>query len=135
MKKINLLCCFLLVASLFFTSCNRYVSMNNATKMSQLKGNPFKYYLAKAVLKNLANYIVTAGIKDVGKLNLLTSISSIFKSNEEVAGLKKLLNVAYQIPNNKINKQFSSLSTVKDLIGFIGNNGKGFNFYSKNSSL
>ena len=135
MKKNNILLWILFGLMLSHTACNTYTSMSAATKVTELKGNPFMYQLSKAVIKNLGNYAVKSGSKHTGKIQLLSTISSIFSTDDQIAGLKDLLTLSYKISPQKINKDFSKLVTIKDLISFVEKNGKGFNFYSRNTSL
>ena len=135
MKKINVLALLAILLVFFVSSCNTYKSMNTASKVSELKGNPFMYQLSKSVIKNLNTYAGKCGAKSMGKLNLLSTLSSVFTTAEQIGGLKDLLTLTYRITPKKVNAGFDKLSTVKDLIGFIAKNGKGFNFYSTNSSL
>lgn len=134
MKKLNVTLLLVFSLAIFNTSCNRYVSIHNATKIGELRGNPFMYQVSKSVVKNLSKYSEKAGIKS-DKINLLTSLSSIYSSSEQIGGLKDMLTLAYNIPAQTINSNFGNLSTVKDLIGFVAKNGKGFNFYKWNSAL
>ena len=129
MKNYSLI--FLLVISLAgFQSCNQYRSISTATKVSQLSGNPFMYNLSKSLLKNTARYLVEKNITQaVGKLNLLTPLSSIITNPEHVGGYMSMLSTAYKIPAGKLAKSYNTLSTVKDLISFVGKNGESFNFY------
>ncbi len=132
-SKLIMMCALMLV--FFATSCNTYRSMSTATKMSELRGNPFMYQLSKAVIKNLGAYAVRSGVKNIGKINLLSNLSSIFTTSDQVAGLKDLMTLSYKISPKKVNADFGKLTNVKDLIGFIAKNGRGFNFYSSNTSL
>ena len=109
--------------------------MSSATKISELRGNPFMYQLSKAVVKNLGSYALKAGVKNIGKINLLSNLSSIFTTSDQVAGLKDLLTLSYKISPKKVNADFGKLSNVKDLIEKKKKNGRGFNFYSSNSAL
>lgn len=131
MKKMLIL---LLSSALFFSACNTYKSITNASKVSELKGNPFMYHLSKSVIKNLSSFASKSGANS-GKINLLTSLSSVFSTSEQIGGLKDVLVLNYRIPQKKIDSGFGKLLTVKDLINFVAKNGRGFNFYSTNSSL
>ncbi len=127
-KKITnlLLVVLLLVGS---TSCNEYISISQATKVGQLKGNPFLFNVSKSVISNLKNYAKLNGL-NVSNLTLLTPISSIFSTENQLAGLKEMIMKTYHIPTMKMNKGFASIGTIKDLISFVAINGRGFNFYS-----
>ncbi|MBK7690449.1 MAG: hypothetical protein IPK62_10570 [Bacteroidetes bacterium] len=135
MKHLNLFVISIAFTLIFSSSCNTYKSMSSVTKISELRGNPFMYQLSKAVVKNLGSYAMKAGVKNIGKINLLSNLSSIFTTSDQVAGLKDLLTLSYKISPKKVNADFGKLTNVKDLIGFIAKNGRGFNFYSSNSSL
>ena len=131
MKKIILLSClsFLYAASL--TSCKEYTSLTNASKITQLKGNPFIYNVSKSLLKNTTNYMASKGLKSaITKINLLTPLSSIITSPDQIEGYANMLSNFYSIPSGKLIKRYSTLSSVKDLIYFVANNGQKFNFYS-----
>ncbi len=92
------------------------------------------YHLSKSVIKNLSSFASKSGANS-GKINLLTSLSSVFSTSEQTSGLKDMLALNYKIPQKKIDSGFGKLLTVKDLINFVAKNGRGFNFYSTNSSL
>ncbi|HMN31857.1 MAG TPA: hypothetical protein PKA54_00635 [Chitinophagaceae bacterium] len=122
----SLLIAFLMIS---VSSCNNYTSMTQATKISQLKGNPFMYNVSKSVISNLKQHAKSSGL-DVSNLTLLTPVSSIFTTDNQLGGFKEMLMKNYHIPTLKMNKGFSSIVTIKDLIRFIATNGRGFNFYS-----
>ncbi|MCC7030895.1 MAG: hypothetical protein IT257_11365 [Chitinophagaceae bacterium] len=132
-KNISLVLTVMMVLMLN-SACNTYRSISSVTKVSQLKGNPFMYQLSKAVLKNVAAYAVKIGAKGSGKVNMVTPIADVF-SSEQIGGLKELMTLSYNISPKKMNGGFDKLLNFRDLIMFVGKYGKGFNFYSKNSSL
>jgi hypothetical protein len=134
MKKITNLVLLAITVTLLASSCNNYRSISTVTKISQLKGNPFMYQLSKTLLKNVAAYATKIGAKGSGKVNMVTPIADVF-SGDQMGGLKELMTLTYNIPQKRINKEFDKLSTFRDLIMYVGKYGKGFNFYSKNSSL
>lgn len=134
MKKNNVTLLLVLIIALFSTSCNKYVSMSSATKVGELRGNPFMYQVSKSVVKNICKFAEKNKIS-TGKIGLLTSLSSIFSTADQIGGVKDLVSLVYNIPAKKVNNEFAKLSTIKDLISFIAKNGKGFNFYKWNTSL
>ena len=81
-----------------FTSCKRYVSLSNASKVSQLSENPFMFNLAKSMLKNTANYMLAQGLKSAtGKINLMTPLVSIISSPDKIGGFTDMLSNLYKI--------------------------------------
>ena len=128
MKHVFILCLAVLSISVF-SFCNQYRSLSNATKVSQLNGNPFMYNLSKSLLKTTSRYLVEKGIQSAAqKLNLLTPLSSIITDPAQTSGFVSLLQNNYKIPSDKLLKNYSSLSTVRDLIYFVANNGRSFKF-------
>ena len=121
-----LICC-----AITFNGCREYVSLTNATKVSQLTGNPFIYNLSKSMMKNTAKFMIEKGIKSaVSKVNLLTPLSAVITNPSHIGDYTSMLSSVYKIPGSKLSKAYSSLSSVKDLIYFVANNGQKFNFYS-----
>jgi hypothetical protein len=130
MKNFFLSFAFYILCSLSFTSCKEYVSLMNATKVTQLSGNPFIFNLSKSILKNTAKYMAANSLKSaVSKINLLTPLSAIISSPQHLDGYRDMLASAYKIPEAKLAKSYSSLSSVKDLVSFVANNGQKFSFY------
>jgi hypothetical protein len=114
---------------LFSTSCNTYHSVNNATSIGQLSGNPFMKNVAKSVISNLSSYLIQNGMqKMMGKLNLGTSISSILTTAESIAGFKNMLSSKYNIAGSLIDSNFGSFNTLTYVVGFVAKNGSGFKF-------
>lgn len=129
MKK-YILFALLTFSCLAFNSCNQYRSLTSATKVAQLSGNPFMYNLSKSILKNTVHYLIQQKIQHtIGKINLLTPLSSIITNPGQVDGYKNMLNAAYNIPTDKLTKSYNTLSNVRDLISFVAKNGRSFNFY------
>ncbi len=133
MKNIkHFLLLVLVSSSLTFVSCNEYKSFSSASKISQLGGNPFLYNLCKGLLKDLKNNLIENGLKgSVKKMNLLTPLSEILKTPDQVSKFKTTLNTNYLVPTKKMDTQWGKLGTVKDLVSFVAKNGKKFHFYSK----
>ncbi len=131
MKNLYVLFIVCMLGVFSFTGCKEYTSLNNASKISQLYGNPFLYNLSKSILKNTSKFLLTKGLKsNAGKVNLLTPLSSIITSPEHVDEYKEMLCTVYKIPVAKLAKKYNSLSSVKDLLSFVATNGQKFNFYS-----
>ena len=129
MRKYTYLLLVLFMVSIATTSCNQYRSISSATKVSQLGGNPFYFNLSKSILKNLGTFLTDKGLKkSVGKINLMTPISSILTNNDQVSEFKKLLTTAYQVYPKKIESSFGKIGNVRDLIMFVAYNGRNFNF-------
>lgn len=116
-------------------SCNTYKSIQNVEKISQLSGNPFVKDVAKSVMKNIGTYIQKMGIATPGKLSLITPLSSIFTTTEQINGLKDLVATKYMISPKKLNTDFSKMGTIRDLVQYVARNGKGFQFYKSTGSL
>ena len=128
MKKYFSTLLLLAVIGISATSCNQYRSVSTATKVSQLSGNPFYFNLAKNLKKNIVNFMAINAIQSSEKLNLLTPISSILKTGEQINGFKNMLSTAYQIYPKKLDQGFDKLGNMRDLISFIAQNGRNFNF-------
>lgn len=132
MKKIHiLLLATFIISTATMTSCNEYKSFSTVTKVSQLAGNPFYYQLSKSLLKNLGSFLAERGMKKaIGKLNLTTPMSSILTTADEISSFKKMLSTAYSIPSKKLDgASFDKVGTLKDLVGFVAQNGSKLNFY------
>lgn len=125
----------IIATSLFTISCNTYKSIQNVEKVSQLSGNPFVKDVAKSVMKNISAYTQKMGIATPGKLSLITPLSSIFTSTDQINGLKDLIATKYMINPKKINTDFSKMGTIRDLVQYVARNGKGFQFYKTTGSL
>ncbi len=121
----------LTIAVSTFNSCDTYHSLSNATKLSQLSANPFLKNVAKSVISNMGNMLVQNGIKNVaGKLGLGSSLSSILSTAQAVSSFKNLLTSSYGIPAATIDRNYSKLNTIRDVIGLVASTGtKGFDFY------
>ena len=125
--KPTLFSLILLVSVGLFSSCNEYKSFSNATKVSQLSGNPFMYNLSKGMLGQLKTIALTAGNKaDVKKINLLTPISQILKTQEQLSTFKNVLNTVYKVPVKKMDASWAGIGTIKDLVTFVAKNGRNF---------
>jgi hypothetical protein len=112
-----------------FTSCNTYHSLNNASTISQLGANPFMQQVAKSVMRNMATSLIQSGINNFGgNLNLGASLSSLLSTEQAVSGFKNMISTKYNIPSTSVENNFSSLGTVKDVVGFVAKNGSGFAF-------
>ena len=127
MKKVQLFFLAFVMAMFSLTSCNEYRSFTNVTKLSQLSGNPFYYNLSKSLLKNVGSFLVQEGLKSqVGKVNLLSPLSSFLTNASQVGKFKNMLGTSYRISPTKMDEQFSSLVNMKDLIYFVAKNGTKF---------
>lgn len=129
----NLQAFFIISLFTLFTmsSCKEYTSLTNATKVSQLNGNPFIYNLSKSILRNTGKFLIEKGMKGIGtKLNLTTPLSAIISDPSHIGDFTNMLSSTYKIPSGALAKKYSSLSSVKDLIYFVANHGQKFNFYS-----
>jgi hypothetical protein len=104
--------------------------MKSATKISELRGNPYMYQLTKALLKSFKNNLIENGLKgSVSKINLMTPLSDLLKSPAQIASFKMLLSNEYLVPAKKMEANWGKLGTVKDLVNFVSKNGKQFHFY------
>lgn len=92
------------------------------------------YNISKSVLKTIAAHATAVGAKGSGKVNLITPVAEVF-SVDQMGGLKELLAKTYKIPAKRMGADFDKLVTFKDVISFVAKFGKGFNFYSSNTSL
>jgi hypothetical protein len=129
MKKIisYSLCLSLTIGLL--SSCGTYHSFNNAKTVSQLSGNPFMQQVAKSVMRNMANTLLQNGINDFGgKLNLGGNLNSLLSTARAVSGFKNMPSSKYNIANDLVESNFGSLTTVRDVVGFVAQNGSRFKF-------
>jgi hypothetical protein len=112
-------------------SCDSYHSLSNAKSIAQLSGNPFLQNVSKSLVKNMSSMLVQNGLKNFGKLGLNTNLSSLLSSAQAVSGFKNLLSSNYGISNSIIEKNYSKLSTLRDVVGLVSTTGtKGLNFYN-----
>ena len=108
-------------------SCNEYKSINSATKISQLSGNTFMYNLSKSMLSEIKTTASLAGNKaDVKKINLITPIAQVLKTQEQISTFKNVLNTVYKVPVKKLDAGWGNLGTIKDLVMFVAKNGRSF---------
>ena len=108
-------------------SCNEYKSINSATKISQLSGNTFMYNLSKSLLSEIKTIASLAGKKaDVKKINLITPIAQVLKTQEQISTFKNVLNTVYKVPVKKLDAGWGNLGTIKDLVMFVAKNGRNF---------
>jgi hypothetical protein len=108
-------------------SCNEYKSINSATKISQLSGNTFMYNLSKSLLSEIKTIASLAGKKaDVKKINLITPIAQVLKTQEQISTFKNVLNTVYKVPVKKLDAGWGNLGTIKDLVMFVAKNGRSF---------
>jgi hypothetical protein len=108
-------------------SCNEYKSINSATKISQLSGNTFMYNLSKSMLSEIKTIASLAGNKaDVKKINLITPIAQVLKTQEQISTFKNVLNTVYKVPVKKLDAGWGNLGTIKDLVMFVAKNGRSF---------
>jgi hypothetical protein len=131
MKKILTLLTFAFIASASLNSCGTYRSLSEANSIGQLSANPFMQNVAKSVIKNLGSMLVQNGVKNAGKLGLNTDLKSVLSSANAISGLKTMLTNNYGISSNLVDKNYSKLNTVRDIIGLVGTTGtKGLNFFN-----
>jgi hypothetical protein len=131
MKKIITIFAVAALSMASFNSCNSYRSLSEANSIGQLAANPFMQNVARSVIKNMGNMLVQNGIKNAGKLGLNTDLKTILSTANAVAGLKAMLGGNYGIDSKTIEKNFSKLNTLRDVIGLVGTNGtKGLNFFN-----
>ena len=108
-------------------SCNEYKSINSANKISQLSGNTFMYNLSKSLLSEIKTIASLAGKKaDVKKINLITPIAQVLKTQEQISTFKNVLNTVYKVPVKKLDAGWGNLGTIKDLVMFVAKNGRNF---------
>jgi hypothetical protein len=131
MKKLLLVMFLGTAAMTTFNSCGSYHSLSNATSLGQLSANPFMQNVARSVLKNIATSLVTSGIKNPGKLGLGTNLSSLLSTAQAVSNFKNMLSSTYGLSNQLIDKNYSKMGTVRDVIGMVASQGtKGLNFFN-----
>jgi hypothetical protein len=122
------------VVSLFtissFNSCDTYHSLGNAKNIAQLSANPFLQNVARSVIKNMGKNLLENGIKS-GKLGLNSNLKEVLSTAQAISGFKSMLGNQYGLSTNIIEKNFSKLNSVRDVVGLVAQMGtKGLNFYS-----
>jgi predicted transcriptional regulator len=131
MKKILIVMMAAALTAGTFSSCGSYHSLANATSIGQLSANPFMQNVARSVLKNIGNTLVQSGIKNAGKLGLGTNLSSLLSTAQAVSGFKNMLSSTYGISNQLIDKNYSKMNSIRDVIGMVSTQGtKGLNFFN-----
>jgi hypothetical protein len=71
------------------------------------------------------------GITNAGKLGLGTSLSSLLSTAQAVSGFKNMLGSTYGLSNTMIDKNYSKMNSIKDVIGMVATQGtKGLNFFN-----
>jgi hypothetical protein len=131
MKKIIAILCLGTLSMGTLNSCNSYKSLTNATSFSQLAANPYIQNVAKSVMKNISTTLVQNGITNAGKLGLGTSLSSLLSTAQAVSGFKNMLGSTYGLSNTMIDKNYSKMNSIKDVIGMVATQGtKGLNFFN-----
>ncbi len=131
MKKILAITILGVAALSTFNSCDTYHSLSSAKNIAQLAANPFIQNVAKSLVKNTGATLLQNGVKDFPKLGLNTSLSSLLSSAQAVSGFKNMLSSTYGISNSIVERNFSKLSTLRDVVGLVSTTGtKGLNFYS-----
>jgi hypothetical protein len=112
-------------------SCNSYKSLTNANSISQLAANPYIQSVAKSVIKNISTTLLQNGITNAGKLGLGTSLSSLLSTAQAVSGFKNMLGSTYGLSNSMIDKNYSKMNSIKDVIGMVATQGtKGLTFFN-----
>jgi predicted transcriptional regulator len=112
-------------------SCGTYKSIGNATSIAQLSANPFMQNVAKSVVKNISTSLIQNGIKNFGKLGLNTNLTSLLSTAQAVSGFKNMLGSTYGLSNAVVDKNYSKMGSVKDVIGLVATQGtKGLNFFN-----
>jgi hypothetical protein len=131
MKKTILSLAFCTLCISTFTSCDTYRSLNNATSIGQLSGNPFLQNVARSITKSMGTMLLQNGIKNIGKLGLNSSIGSLLSSAQAVSSFKGMLSNTYGLSSGLIDKNYSKLNTIKDVVGLVASSGtKGLNFFN-----
>ena len=131
MKKIILSIAFCSICMSTFTSCDTYRSLNNATTVGQLSGNPFLQNVARSITKNLGTMLLQNGLKNIGKLGLNSNIGTLLSTAQAVSSFKGMLSGTYGLPTGLIEKNYSKLNTIKDVVGLVASSGtKGLNFFN-----
>jgi hypothetical protein len=135
MKKNSLLLVFALVL-ISFTSCNRYHSINNAKSVRQLGANPFLKKVARSVITNISQDVISKGMTSFkGKPLLRSSLSSLLNTSQSVSTFKNMISNTYGIPKSTVESKYSGWNSVRDVIGFVAKNGKRYDFNSYSNKL
>ena len=136
MKKISSILLFVVVVIFTVSSCNTYHSINTASNVRQLSANPFMQKVARSVIQNMTQEVIDKGLTSFkGKPLLRSTLSSLLNTPQSVSAFKNMVSATYGISQNRVNENYSKWSTVRDVIGFVANNGKRFDFNSYSNKL
>jgi hypothetical protein len=136
MKKFSLLFMVLCTVTFTISSCGNYQSIRSAKNVRQLSGNPFMQKVARSVIQNISDEIISKGLTSFkGKPLLQSSLGSMLNTGESVATFKNMISQQYRIQSTVVNNNYSKWKTVRDVIGFVAKNGKRFNFNSYSNKL
>lgn len=136
MKFSSLLLATLVLLSLSFASCNTYHSIRTAKNVQQLSANPFMQKVARSVIQNLSENIIAKGMTSFkGKPLLRSNLSSLLNTSRSVNAFKNMLSTSYGISQSKVDARYNEMKTIRDVIGFVAQNGRRFNFNSYSNKL
>ena len=122
--------------ALSFSSCNTYHSLNNAKNVRQLGANPFLKKVARSLITNISQDVIGKGLTSFkGKPLLHSSLGSLFNTSSSVSTFKNMVSNTYGISKGKVDANYKSWGTVRDVIGFVAKNGKRFDFNSYSNKL
>jgi len=134
MNKNSLLLIALVLFS--FTSCNRYHSLENAKSVRQLSANPFLKKVARSVIKNISEDVISKGTTSFkGKPLMRSSLSTLLNTTQSVSDFKSMVSNTYGISKSTVESKYSSWNSVRDVIGFVAKNGKRYDFNSYSNKL
>jgi hypothetical protein len=134
--KNSLLLLAIAICAISFTSCNSYKSIRTAKNVRQLSANPFTQKVARSVLTNISEDVIGKGLTSFkGKPLFKSSLGSLFNTSQSVSTFKNMVSNTYGISKDKVETNYKSWGTVRDVISFVARNGQRFDFNSYSNKL
>ena len=134
--KNTILLIAIIAMSFSFSSCNTYRSIRTAKNVHQLSANPFMQKVARSVIQNISQNIISKGLTSFkGKPLLRSTLSSMLNTSQSVSAFKNMLTNSYGISQGRVDADYNKMKTVRDVIGFVAQNGQRFNFNSYSNKL
>lgn len=118
----------LLSFSFILSSCSHYKSIDRATKMVDLARNPFMKKLALSIFKDIDEVSKNSNSPLSAKVTLTSDLNEVIPAGSMPAFIQ-LISTKYHIPFNKADDIAPTWRKVRDVIGFVGKFGSGFQFY------
>ena len=110
------------------TSCSHYKSIENAERMVDLARNTFMKRLSKSIMGDIRQIAQQEKTNLTSSIKLTSVLSSVVPSTS-MGIFINTLSTKYNIPLSKIEEGKNQWRAIRDVIGFVAKNGKGFEFY------